>query len=120
MRLRASAARAFRVPTFTERYYSDPANLARAEVGPETAWAGEGGADLFARAAAGSLQATLFGRADEDVIDWLRPTTADRWQTYNIRDVDTRGVELGVAQDVRRRRASCRRSTRRSTSMPPR
>ena len=47
VRLRASAARAFRVPTFTERYYSDPANLARAEVGPETAWAGEGGADVF-------------------------------------------------------------------------
>ncbi|HEY9466095.1 MAG TPA: TonB-dependent receptor, partial [Vicinamibacterales bacterium] len=42
------------------------------------------------------VQATFFGRADENVIDWLRPTTADRWQTYNIRDVDTRGVELGV------------------------
>ena len=32
MRLRASGGRAFRVPTFTERYYSDPANLARPEV----------------------------------------------------------------------------------------
>jgi iron complex outermembrane receptor protein len=95
LRLRASVGRAFRVPTFTERYYSDPANLAREEVGPETAWAGEGGADvLFARG--WILQATIFGRADEDVIDWLRPTTADRWRTYNIRDVDTRGVELGV------------------------
>jgi outer membrane receptor protein involved in Fe transport len=30
------------------------------------------------------------------VIDWLRPTTTDRWQTYNIRDVATRGVELGA------------------------
>ena len=38
----------------------------------------------------------MFVRADENVIDWLRPTTADRWRTYNIRDVDTRGVELGV------------------------
>ncbi len=63
VRLRASAARAFRVPTFTERYYSDPANLARAEVGPETAWAGEGGADLFLRGG-WMVQATLFGRAD--------------------------------------------------------
>ena len=95
MRLRASAARAFRVPTFTERYYSDPANLAREEVGPETAWAGEGGADLLV-AGGWIAQATMFVRADEDVIDWLRPTTADRWRTYNIRDVDTRGVELGI------------------------
>ena len=95
LRLRASAARAFRVPTFTERYYSDPANLARAEVGPERAWAGEGGADLFL-ASGWLLQATVFGRADNDVIDWLRPTAADRWRTYNIRDVNTRGLELGV------------------------
>ena len=83
------------MPTFTERYYSDPANLARAEVGPETAWAGEGGVDLFLRQG-WHLQATFFGRADSDVIDWLRPTTADRWQTYNVRDVDTLGVEVGA------------------------
>ena len=83
------------MPTFTERYYSDPANLASEDVGPETAWAGEGGADLLI-AGGWILQATVFGRADEDVIDWLRPTIADRWRTYNIRDVDTRGVELGV------------------------
>jgi outer membrane cobalamin receptor len=95
LRLRASAARAFRVPTFTERYYSDPANLARAEVGPETAWAGEGGVDFFA-GGGWMLQATVFRRADSDVIDWLRPTTADRWRTFNIRDVDTVGVELGA------------------------
>jgi iron complex outermembrane recepter protein len=95
LRLRASAGRAFRVPTFTERYYSDPANLAREDVGPETAWAGEGGADLL-MARGWIAQATFFARADEDVIDWLRPTTADRWQTYNIRDVDTRGLELAL------------------------
>jgi iron complex outermembrane receptor protein len=95
VRVRANVARAFRVPTFTERYYSDPANLARAEVGRETAWAGEGGVDVIAPGG-WLLQATLFGRADRDVIDWLRPTVADRWQTYNIRRVDTWGVELGA------------------------
>ncbi len=95
LRLRASAARAFRVPTFTERYYSDPANLARADVGPETAWAGEGGADLFL-GSGWMIQGTFFGRADADVIDWLRPTTADRWQTYNVRDVDTLGGEVSA------------------------
>jgi iron complex outermembrane receptor protein len=93
VRLRASAGRAFRVPTFTERYYQDPANWARAETGPETAWALEGGADLFV-ADGWTASATLFGRTDHDVIDWLRPTTADRWRTYNIRDVDTLGAEL--------------------------
>jgi iron complex outermembrane receptor protein len=95
VRLRANVGRAFRVPTFTERYYSDPANLARAEVGPETAWAGEGGIDVMA-GRGWLVQATVFGRSDRDVIDWLRPTVADRWQTYNIRRVDTVGFELGA------------------------
>jgi outer membrane cobalamin receptor len=101
VRLRASAGRAFRVPTFTERFYSDPANIARAEVGPEHAWAGEGGADLFL-SSEWALHATVFGRADHDVIDWLRPSTAVRWQTYNVRDVDTRGVELSVSRSLAR------------------
>lgn len=93
VRLRASAGRAFRVPTFTERYYSDPANLARADIGPETTWGGEGGADLFL-SDVWLLQGTVFGRRDRDVIDWLRPTPADRWQTFNVHRVATRGVEL--------------------------
>jgi iron complex outermembrane receptor protein len=100
VRLRGSAGRAFRVPTFTERYYSDPANLARADVGPERAWAGEGGIDLFLPGG-WLLQGTVFGRADTDVIDWLRPSTADRWQTYNVRDVDTGGVDIGVRRSFR-------------------
>jgi iron complex outermembrane receptor protein len=101
LRLRASTGRAFRVPTFTERYYSDPANLASPDVVPETAWAGEGGADAFL--GNGRLvQATVFGRADSDVIDWLRPTAADRWRTYNVRDVATRGVELSVRKQLPR------------------
>jgi len=101
VRLRASTARAFRVPTFTERFYSDPANLARAEVGPEHSWSGEGGAELFLLRDV-VLHATVFHRADSNVIDWLRPDTTVRWQTYNVRDVDTTGVELSVSRPLPR------------------
>ena len=97
VRLRASAGRAFRVPTFTERYYSDPAHWARPEVHAESAWAGETGADVYL-ANGFTLGTTLFGRMDYDVIDWLRPSTAERWRTYNIRDVDTVGVEVTVSK----------------------
>ena len=101
VRLRASAARAFRVPTFTERYYSDPANLARAEVGPESAWAEEAGADIFLPGD-WVVQAVGFRRTDTNVIDWLRPNTTVRWQTYNVRDVDTVGMELGISRPLPR------------------
>jgi iron complex outermembrane receptor protein len=95
LRLRASVAHGFRVPTFTERYYSDPANLAREEVGPEASWGGEAGADLLI-GRGWLVQTTVFGRADSDVIDWLRQTPAERWRTYNIRDVGTVGIEVGA------------------------
>jgi iron complex outermembrane receptor protein len=93
--LRASMGRAFRIPTFTERYYHDPANLARPDVQPEHSWAGEGGVDL-ALGHGVVVQGTLFRRADHDVIDWLRATPADIWRTYNIRDIETAGLELSA------------------------
>ena len=46
------------------------------------------------------LRVTVFRRADSDVIDWLRPDTTVRWQTYNVRDVDTTGVELQVSRPL--------------------
>jgi iron complex outermembrane receptor protein len=95
LRVRGSGGRAFRVPTFTERYYSDPANHARADVGPERSWSGEAGADVLV-GGGWLVQATFFGRADSDVIDWLRPTADVPWQTYNVRDVSTLGVEIGA------------------------
>jgi len=89
------------VPTFTERYYSDPANWARPEVHAEHAWAGETGVDLFP-SEGWMVATTVFGRLDHDVIDWLRPSAAERWRTYNIRDVDTVGVEVSVRRTLSR------------------
>ena len=82
-------ARAFRVPTFTERYYSDPANLARAEVGPETRLGGRGRRRPVPRGG-WMVQATLFGRADRTSSTGCgrrppiagRPTTSATWTRW--------------------------------------
>lgn len=102
VRLRASGGHAFRVPTFTERYYSDRNHLARPDVGPEHSWAGEGGVDLFP-GREWLVQVTGFTRSDHDVIDWLcsnqlcgTPAATDRWHTYNVRNVDTTGAEVSL------------------------
>lgn len=98
LRLRASTGRAFRAPTYTERYYSDPNHRASAALEPETGWSLDAGADL--RRGAWSASGTLFSRWDTNVIDWVRAATAERWQTTNVHDVDTRGIELTVSRDV--------------------
>ncbi|MGH9308808.1 MAG: TonB-dependent receptor plug domain-containing protein, partial [Vicinamibacterales bacterium] len=99
LRARASAGRAFRVPTFTERYYRDPAHLARAELAPEHAWGVEGGVDWTAGGWTGGV--TPFLRREHDVIDWIRSNPLEPWRTANIRDVRTHGVELTVARGGR-------------------
>jgi len=104
LRVHAGASRAFRVPTFTELYYTDPANQASADLRAERGWSYDAGVD-WARAG-WTVSASPFRRDDSDVIDWVRETPGDIWRTTNVRDVTTTGVELSV---VRRWRAALTR-----------
>ena len=94
VRLRGSAAHAFRIPTFTELYYTDPANLGSPDLTAEQGWSVDGGMDVIA--GGWTFGVSPFRRWDEDVIDWVRPTTADIWRSTNVRDVTATGVELSV------------------------
>lgn len=95
VRWRAAGARTFRVPTFTELYYTDPNHHASDALEPERAWTADTGLDLFL----GQVTVTLtgFARWDTNVIDWVRTSPAERWQTTNVRRVRTRGLEAAVS-----------------------
>lgn len=95
VRLRGSLARAFRVPSFTERFYRDPAHRADATLSPERAWSGEVAADWVPHPE-WLVTGSLFDRRERDVIDWVKARPADLWETRNIRRVTTRGVEVGA------------------------
>jgi len=95
VRWRASSGRSFRIPTYTELYYHDPNHQASPDLKPERAWSADAGFDYLTRGWTATV--TAFGRRDEDVIDWVREQPTDKWQTTNIRDVDTRGIELGLS-----------------------
>ena len=96
VRLRGSVARAFRIPTFTERYYTDPGHQASATLDPEQGWSVDAGVDVSA--AGWTLGLSPFTRWDEDVIDWVKDLPSDRWRTTNVHDVTTRGVEVSAAR----------------------
>jgi iron complex outermembrane receptor protein len=93
VKLHASAGRAFRVPTFTERFYVDPNNLGTPTLVPEHAWSSEIGADWIG-ARQWTVGGALFDRQASDTIDFVRASVLDRWQAANIRHVETRGLEL--------------------------
>ena len=96
VRLRASVSRAFRIPTFTERFYTDPAHQASASLRAEHGTALDGSVDVMARG--WTFTASPFVRWDEDVIDWNRNSTAERWRTTNVRDVTTTGAEISATR----------------------
>ncbi|MDB4914579.1 MAG: hypothetical protein JWM95_2223 [Gemmatimonadetes bacterium] len=93
--LRASGARGYREPTWTERYYHDPANIGDSTITAETFWSGEigGKATLTPRT---SLDAVYFWREADQLIDWTKPSSAPDatpWHTMNVERASYRGVE---------------------------
>ena len=91
-KLRAAASRAFRLPSFTDLYYSDPANLGNPNLKPESATSYEGGLDAYLRS---NLRAavTVFQRRDTNVIDYVRADMNSVWQATNFDKLHFTGVE---------------------------
>lgn len=98
VRLRASAARAFRAPTWTERYYSDPANVGDPDLKPERSWSAELGASAFV-ARGVRLGLAAFVRDADQLIDWAKPaeTPSEPWRTRNVESARFRGMEAEAA-----------------------
>lgn len=94
-KLRASASRAFRVPSYTELYYTDPANIGNANLQPESAWTYEAGAD-WAPADTVRLSAAVFERRETNGIDYVRSPGAP-WAAVNFASLRFRGAELSAA-----------------------
>jgi outer membrane cobalamin receptor len=94
LRVRASVGRAYRIPTFTELYYEDPANLGSEDLRPESGWSYDGGVDLVVKT--WTLSATPYVRFDRNVVDWIRATPQEKWRAVNVRDVTTVGGEISA------------------------
>lgn len=96
LKMKASVSRAFRLPTYTDLYYKDPANIGNPLLKPEIAWGFEAGPEwnykgiLF-------LQSTFFHRHDENDIDYIRISPADPWRALNVQQVTFEGGETALA-----------------------
>ena len=94
-KLRASASRAFRIPSYTDLYYSDPANQGNPNLRPERAWTYETGVD-WNPARRLRASATLFERRERDGIDYYRTSPTALWQALNIDSLNFTGVESSL------------------------
>jgi len=102
LKLRASLSRAFRLPSYTELYYFDPADIGNPNLRPETAWGSEGGLDFYS-GGRWTASATVFQRRERDVIDYVRYSLTAPWQAMNYDHLVFTGVEAAAKATVTRK-----------------
>ena len=95
-KLRASASRAFRIPTYTELYYNDPTDIGNPNLRPEDAWTFEGGTDWMPRQSV-RVTASVFQRRETNTIDYVRATDNEPWTAVNLGRLRFTGAEASVA-----------------------
>ena len=104
LKLRASGGYGFRIPTYTDLYYSDPSTLGNPKLKPESAWSSDVGAD-WTPSSKLTLSATGFYSQQHDTIDYVRAATlpnvslpasctaANTWCADNLNGLHFVGVE---------------------------
>lgn len=82
----------YRIPTYTDLYYSDPTTLGNENLDPEEAISQEIGLNYFGSNLNASF--AFFNRNSSNLIDYVKENEDDLWQATNIRDLNTIGFEL--------------------------
>ena len=94
-----SFGKSFRIPTYTELYYKDPANQGNPDLRPEKSWTYETG--IRWNTEGFHTDFTLFLRDSKDLIDWSRASSQktrnpDPWKARNISEITTQGFEASA------------------------
>ncbi len=87
----------YRIPTYTDLFYSDPTTLGNENLDPEEAIAQELGIKYFGSNLNASF--ALFNRDSSNLIDYVKENEDDLWQATNIRDLNTIGLEVNASYD---------------------
>ena len=90
--LYVNAGYTYRIPTFTDLYYSDPTTLGNEDLKPEEALSQEVGFRWTKNN--WEWTAAVFLRQAENLIDYIRPSEEGRFEATNIREVNTHGIDL--------------------------
>lgn len=82
----------YRVPTFTDLYYTDRTTTGNADLLPEEAFSKEVGMRLTQPSY--SLSVAYFDRSSSNLIDYVKKTDTALWKAENIQRLDTQGIDF--------------------------
>ena len=94
LRAYANVGYTYRIPTYTDLYYSDPTTLGNDQLKPEEAIAEEFGLKFNASKFNASLG--FFNRDSENLIDFIKQTEEEPFKATNIRRLNTKGFETSM------------------------
>ena len=84
----------YRMPTYTDLFYSSPTTLGNENLKLEKALTKEFGLKYFKNNF--NLSMSFYQRDASDIIDYVKNDEADPWQASNIREIITNGFELNM------------------------
>jgi len=84
----------YRIPTFTDLYYTGPTTKGNPNLKPESALAEEIGIKYVSEKI--QFNIAFFNRDSNDLIDWTKDSEEDKWETRNFSQVITKGIETSV------------------------
>lgn len=88
----ASVAKSFRIPTYTELYYTI-GNIGDSTLETEDGWTWESGLRWQQKRLSANL--SVFVRESDNLIDWSRVPGTTTWKVRNVAECTTSGIEVG-------------------------
>jgi iron complex outermembrane receptor protein len=82
------------MPNYTDLYYVGPNNLGNADLKPEEAVTIETGVKYNVGVVTGHV--ALFKRYGTNMIDWVKEQESDKWQSRNLTEINTSGIEASA------------------------
>ncbi len=98
LKIFASANKSLRMPTFTDLYYNGPTNQGNPDLKPEKSTTIEGGFKYSSLWIKGQIG--YYHRAGKDMIDWVRKSEDELWQTENLTKIIADGIDLSTMIDL--------------------
>ena len=84
----------YRIPTYTDLFYSSPTTVGNQELKLEKAITKEIGLKYMRNNL--NINISLYERDASNIIDYVKNEESDPWQANNIREIITNGVELNM------------------------